>query len=162
MASKPQPLTVGTDAPDFTATTHDGETVSLSALRGSPVALYFYPKDATPGCTAQACNLRDNIDALAAAGVAVVGVSPDGLESHEKFATKHELPFPLVADTDHEVIEAYGVWGEKQNYGKTYMGLQRTTFLIDADGTIVHVFKRPKTKDHTAEILRKLDEATGA
>lgn len=161
MPAKPQPLEVGVDAPDFTATTHDGEKVSLSSLRGTPVALYFYPKDATPGCTAQACNLRDNIDALSAAGVAVIGVSPDDLASHEKFATKHELPFPLVADPDHAIIKAYGVWGEKKNYGKTYMGLQRTTFMIDADGVIAHVFKRPKTKEHAEQVLRKLAEVVG-
>ena len=103
-----------------------------------------------------ACNLRDNIDGLTDAGIAVVGVSPDSLESHEKFSGKHELNFPLIADPDREIIDAFGVWGEKQNYGKTYMGLQRTTFLIDADGVIVHVFKRPKTKAHAEEILSKI------
>jgi len=156
MAAKPQPLEAGTKAPAFTATTFDGTKVKLTDFKGQKVALYFYPKDATPGCTKQACNLRDNIDALTKAGVAVIGVSPDGNESHEKFATKHELPFPLIADPDHKVISKYGVWGEKQNYGKIYMGLQRTTFLIDEAGKIQHVFKRPKTNDHTAEILSKL------
>lgn len=156
MPEKPQPLDAGVTAPAFTATTFDGRKVELTDYKGSKVALYFYPKDATPGCTKQACNLRDNIDALTEAGVAVIGVSPDADDSHEKFATKHELPFPLIADPDHEIIAKYGVWGEKQNYGKTYMGLQRTTFLIDESGTIAHVFKRPKTNDHTAEILAKL------
>ena len=156
MAEKPQPLEVGSLAPDFEVTTHSGDRVSLAALRGSHVALYFYPKDSTPGCTKQACNLRDNIDELTAAGVVVIGVSPDDNDSHEKFSTKHELNFPLVADPDHKVIARYGVWGEKQNYGKTYMGLQRTTFLIDEAGKIQHVFKRPKTNDHTNEILSKI------
>ena len=120
------------------------------------MALYFYPKDATPGCTKQACNLRDHLAELADQGVAVVGVSPDDDESHEKFAGKHELSFPLIADPDHELIEAYGVWGEKKNYGKTYQGLQRTTFLIDEEGVIQHVFKRPKTAAHAEEIISKL------
>lgn len=156
MADKPAPLEAGTVAPGFTATTFDGNTVSLGDYAGQRVALYFYPKDSTPGCTAQACNLRDNIDALSAEGIAVVGVSPDDDASHEKFAGKHDLNFPLIADPNHEIINAYGVWGEKQNYGKTYMGLQRTTFLIDGNGVILHVFKRPKTKDHAAEIISKL------
>ncbi len=156
MAAKPQPLEAGTPAPDFTATTHDGTTVSLSDYRGRMLALYFYPKDSTSGCTKQACNLQENLDGLAEAGVAVVGVSPDSLESHEKFSGKHDLSFPLIADPDHELIGPYGVWGEKSNYGKTYMGLQRTTFLIDAEGVIQHVFKRPKTNAHAEEILSKL------
>ena len=162
MAAKPEPLEAGTKAPAFTATTFDGKKARLTEYRGTKVALYFYPKDATPGCTKQACNLRDNIDALTAAGIAVIGVSPDDNASHEKFATKHELPFLLIADPDHKVIDKYGVWGEKQNYGKTYMGLQRTTFLIDEIGTIMHVFKRPKTNDHTAEILSKLSQVAEA
>ena len=156
IVSKPAPLVAGTVAPDCSGETHDGQTISLKAYAGKMLALYFYPKDSTPGCTAQACNLRDNIDALSDADIAVVGVSPDSLESHEKFSGKHELNFPLIADPDRTIIDAFGVWGEKQNYGKTYMGLQRTTFLIDADGMIVHVFKRPKTKAHAEEILSKL------
>lgn len=156
MAAKPEPLEAGAKAPAFSATTFEGQKVKLSDYKGTKVVLYFYPKDATPGCTKQACNLRDNIDGLTAAGIAVIGVSPDDNASHEKFATKHELPFPLIADPDHKVIDKYGVWGEKQNYGKTYMGLQRTTFLIDEAGKIQHVFKRPKTNDHTDEILSKL------
>ena len=156
MAAKPEPLEAGAKAPAFSATTFEGQKVKLTDYKGPKVVLYFYPKDATPGCTKQACNLRDNIDGLTAAGIAVIGVSPDDNASHEKFATKHELPFPLIADPDHKVIDKYGVWGEKQNYGKTYMGLQRTTFLIDEAGKIQHVFKRPKTKDHTDEILSKL------
>jgi peroxiredoxin Q/BCP len=156
MADPPAPLEAGVEAPAFAAETYDGTTVSLDDYRGRKLALYFYPKDSTPGCTNQACNLRDNLAALAEVGVAVVGVSPDSDDSHERFATKHELPFPLIADPDRKIIEAYGVWGEKKNYGKTYMGLQRTTFLIDEKGTIQHVFKRPKTKAHAEEILSKL------
>jgi len=156
MAAKPEPLTAGTHAPDFAVSTADGQRVSLSALKGQKVALYFYPKDDTPGCTKQACNLRDNLSALSDAGIAVIGVSPDDNTSHAAFTAKYDLTFPLVADPKLEISNAYGVWGEKQNYGKTYMGLQRTTFLIDEDGVIQHVFKRPKTADHTAEILSKL------
>lgn len=157
MAAPPTPLAAGTEAPDFTATTFDGATVSLADYRGRMVALYFYPKDDTPGCTKQACNLRDNLSSLADHGIDVIGVSPDSDESHEKFSAKHELPFPLIADPDHAIINAYGVWGEKKNYGKTYMGLQRATFLIDVDGLIRHVFKRPKTNAHAEEILSKLN-----
>jgi len=156
MAAKPEPLEAGTKAPAFTGATADGSKVKLSDYKGQKLALYFYPKDATPGCTKQACNLRDNIDDLTAEGIAVVGVSPDDLASHEKFADKHELNFPLIADPDRKIIEKYGVWGEKKLYGKTFMGLARTTFLIDENGVIAHVFKRPKVADHTAEILSKL------
>lgn len=156
MAAKPQPLEAGTKAPAFTARTFDGQKVQLSAFKGRKVALYFYPKDATPGCTKQACNLRDNLQTLADHDIAVIGVSPDDDASHEKFSTRQELNFPLVADPDHTIIEKYGVWGEKQNYGKTFMGLQRTTFLIDETGVIQHVFKRPKVADHAAEIISKL------
>ena len=156
MAEKPRPLEAGTTAPDFTATTADGREVSLRDYAGKKLALYFYPKDETPGCTAQACNLRDNDSLLVDNGVAVVGISPDSNDSHAAFSEAHNLTFPLIADPDHTIISAYGVWGEKQNYGKTYMGLQRTTFLIDEDGVIQHVFKRPKTKAHAEEIISKL------
>lgn len=156
MAEPPKPLEAGTTAPTFTSTTFSGDTVALEDYRGRKVALYFYPKDDTPGCTKQACNLRDNLSLLEEHGVAVIGVSGDDDASHERFAGKYDLPFPLVADPDHEVIDAYGVWGEKKNYGKTYMGLARTTFLIDEDGVIQHVFKRPKTAEHAEEIISKL------
>ena len=156
MPAKPQPLEVGTEAPDFTARTFAGQEVTLSGFRGRKVALYFYPKDATPGCTKQACNLRDNLELLAEHDVAVVGVSPDDDASHERFSSTHELTFPLVADPDRKIINSYGVWGEKKNYGKTYEGLARTTFLIDGDGIIQHVFKRPKTAAHAEEIISKL------
>lgn len=150
-------LESGETAPDFTAPTQDGSTLSLSDYRGQWVALYFYPKDDTPGCTKQACNLRDGIGTLEDEGVAVVGVSEDDVDSHEAFAEKYDLPFPIVADPDHDVLDAYGVYGERSMYGNTFMGTARTTYLIDPDGVIRHVFKRPKTGDHTAEILSKLD-----
>lgn len=156
MAAKPQPLEAGQPAPDFTARTFRGDQIDLASHRGRKVALYFYPKDETPGCTAQACNLRDHLDELAAHGVAVIGVSPDDDASHERFTGKHDLTFPLIADPDRRIIERYGVWGERKNYGKTFMGLQRTTFLIDEDGVIAHVFKRPKTAAHAEEIIGKL------
>lgn len=156
MPAAPSPLEVGTEAPTFSASTFAGETIDLTSYRGQKVALYFYPKDATPGCTKQACNLRDHLTELVTAGIAVIGVSPDDDASHERFAEKHDLTFPLIADPDRHIIDDYGVWGEKKNYGRTYMGLQRTTFLIDEDGVIAHVFKRPKTADHAAEILSKL------
>ena len=156
MADKPNPLAAGTKAPNFSGKTYDGQKVKLSDFKGQMLALYFYPKDATPGCTKQACNLRDNLDSLADHGIAVVGVSPDPLDSHEKFAGKHELNFPLLADPDHKIIGAYEVWGEKKLYGKTFMGLQRATFLIDGKGVIAHVFKRPKVADHASEIISKL------
>lgn len=156
MADKPQPLEAGTEAPGFTATTFSGETVSLDALRGRKVALYFYPRDNTSGCTNQACNLRDNLALLDEHEVAVIGVSPDDDASHERFAGKHDLAFPLIADPDREIIESYGVWGEKKSRGKTSEGLQRTTFLIDEDGVIEHVFTRPKTTAHAEEIIAAL------
>ena len=147
----------GTPAPDFTARTGAGESVSLEDYRGRWVLLYFYPKDDTPGCTKQACNLRDNFAALEGAGVAVLGISGDDEASHERFAAKYDLPFPLLADTDHEVHDAYAVRGEKNFYGKKLFGTKRTSFLIDPEGTVRHVFKRPKTGEHAEEVLGKLD-----
>lgn len=144
---------VGQIAPDFEGKTQHGKTVRLSDFRGKKVALYFYPKDDTPGCTRQACNLRDHFAALQEAGVVVLGVSADDVASHERFAGKYDLPFPLVADPEHRILEAYGVWGERTLYGRKFMGTRRTTFLIDEDGKIVHVFKRPKVDEHAREIL---------
>ncbi len=152
---------VGEKAPLFEAQTQGGDTVRLADYQGRKVALYFYPKDDTPGCTKQACNLRDNYQMLLDAGIAVVGVSPDDVASHEKFAGKYDLPFPLLADPTHAILEAYGVWGEKNMYGRKFMGVKRTTFLINEDGVIHHVFKRPNVKMHTAEIMEKF-EAVGA
>ena len=146
---------VGQEAPLFEGTTQDSNTLRLEDYRGRKVALYFYPKDDTPGCTKQACNLRDNYRTLLDAGIAVIGVSPDDVASHETFAEKYELPFPLVADPDREILEKYGVWGERNMYGRKFMGVKRTTFLIDEDGVVRHVFKRPKVSEHTAEILDK-------
>lgn len=158
MAERPAP---GDLAPAFEGSTATGDTLRLEDLRGQWVALYFYPKDDTPGCTKQACNLRDNTSSLSDAGVAVVGVSGDGVESHERFVEKYDLPFPLVADPDRSILKAYGVYGEKSFYGKKTIGTKRTTFLIDPEGVVRHVFKRPKTDRHAEEILERL-EALGA
>ncbi len=158
MTAKAQPIEIGKKAPAFQSKTFTGQKIKLSDYLGGYTVLYFYPKDNTPGCTAQACNLENNMEILKKNGVSVIGVSPDKNESHEKFITKYGLSFPLIADPERKIIYKYGVWGEKQNYGKTYMGLHRTTFLIDPKGKIVHVFSRPKTKEHAEEILAKLDE----
>ncbi len=146
-------LAVGQPAPDFSALDQDGNPVSLAALRGQRVALYFYPKDDTPGCTAQACNLRDHQEELNTHNIKVIGVSIDGETAHKKFAVKYDLPFPLLVDTDKKIVEAYGVWQEKKNYGKTYMGTVRTTFLIDAEGVIEKVINKVDTQDHAAQLL---------
>ena len=145
-------------APAFEGIDQTGATVRLADFAGKPLALYFYPKDDTPGCTKQACNLRDHTGDLTEAGVAVVGVSADPVESHERFAAKYDLPFPLLADPEREILEAYGAWGEKNLYGRKSMGTKRTTFLIGADGRVIHVFKRPKTDRHAEEILAKLPD----
>ncbi|HEX8330575.1 MAG TPA: thioredoxin-dependent thiol peroxidase [Hymenobacter sp.] len=146
-------LEPGQPAPDFTAQDQDGNTVSLSALRGQKVALYFYPKDDTPGCTAQACNLRDHQEELKASNIQVIGVSTDDETAHKKFAMKFDLPFPLLVDTEKKIVQDYGVWQEKKNYGKTYMGTVRTTFLIDENGLIEKVIKKVDTKEHAAQLL---------
>jgi peroxiredoxin Q/BCP len=145
---------LGTVAPDFTAPDQHSQPFTLSSLRGQKVALYFYPKDDTPGCTAQACNLRDNEAQLVAQGIRVVGVSTDDAASHQKFASKYELAFPLVADADKSIVQAYGVWQEKKNYGKTYWGTVRTTFLLDENGVIERIIKRPDTKNHAAQLVK--------
>lgn len=146
-------LNVGDQAPDFEAKNQKDETVKLSDFRGKKVVLYFYPKDNTSGCTAQACNLRDNYADLQKSGYEVIGVSKDGVKSHQKFAEKQELPFTLIADEDTKINQAYGVWKEKSMYGKKYMGTARTTFLIDEEGKIENIIEKVKTKDHTAQIL---------
>ena len=155
--TQPMPA-VGDAAPAFSGPTQTGDDVSLADFAGRPLALYFYPKDDTPGCTKQACSLRDGWADLGAAGIAVVGVSPDDAASHQRFANKHDLPFPLLADPDKEVMGAYGAWGEKNLYGRKSMGVKRTTFLIDGEGTVRHVFKRPDTKAHADQILKKARE----
>ena len=147
-------LKVGNIAPDFEAKNEKGELIKLSDYRGKKVVLYFYPKDATPGCTAQACNLRDNYDALLKAGYIVLGVSSDAEKSHQKLIEKQALPFSLIADTDLKVHEAYGTWVEKSMYGRKYMGTARTTFVIDEQGKIAEVIEKVDTKDHTAQILK--------
>jgi peroxiredoxin Q/BCP len=149
-------INIGQVAPAFSLQAHTGETVSLSNLAGKTVVLYFYPKDDTPGCTKEACSFRDHWSTLQDKGLVVLGVSPDSLESHEKFAQKFQLPFPLLSDPEHQVAEAYGAWGSKSMYGKTVTGILRTTFLIGPDGVVKHVWKKPKTDIHAEEILAKL------
>jgi thioredoxin-dependent peroxiredoxin len=146
----------GKEAPDFTLTSDDGEAVTLSQLRGRPVVLYFYPKDDTPGCTTQACGIRDVHGEIESAGAVVLGVSPDREESHVKFRKKYRLPFTLLADPDHVVAEQYGVWGEKKYMGRTYFGVQRTTFVIDAEGTVKRVLRDVKPATHADDVLAVL------
>jgi len=146
-------LHAGDPAPAFEAVDQDGNLIRLADLRGKKVALYFYPKDDTPGCTAQACNLRDHSEELTAKNVQVIGVSVDGEKSHKKFALKYELPFPLLVDTDKKIVEAYGVWQEKSMYGRKYMGTMRTTFLIDEQGVIEKIIEKVDTKNHAAQLL---------
>jgi len=147
-------LTEGKKAPAFKGKDQNGKTVSLADFKGKKVVLYFYPEDDTPTCTVQACNLRDNFGLLKKNGFVVLGVSPDEEKKHKKFEAKYDLPFTLIADADHKIIDSYGVWGEKQLYGRTYMGLHRTTFLIDEKGIVKKIFVKPKSKSHTEEILK--------
>lgn len=149
----------GARAPGFTLPSDQGGDVSLAGLRGRPVVLYFYPKDDTSGCTTQACEFRDRWADVEAAGAVVLGVSPDPVKSHAKFRKKYGLPFPLLADTDHSVAEAYGVWGDKSMFGRKYQGIHRTTFLIGGDGRIRKVFEKVKPEGHAAEVLAALAEA---
>lgn len=151
-------LQPGDQAPDFTATDENGKTISLADFKGKKLILFFYPKDNTPGCTAEACNLRDNYQMLKEKGFELLGVSPDGAASHQKFKEKFNLPFPLLADTDKAVLKAYGAWGPKSMYGKLFDGVNRSTFVIDENGRIAQVFTKVKTGDHTKQIL----EAMGA
>lgn len=146
----------GQKAPDFTANDQDGNKISLSQFAGKKVVLYFYPKDSTPGCTTEACDFRDNYQGLTAQGIVVLGVSADDEASHQKFIAKHNLPFPLVADTDRKIVESYGVWVEKNMYGKKYMGIARKTFLIDEAGTVTHIIDKVDTKNATAQVLALL------
>lgn len=147
-------LTEGNKAPAFKGKDQNGNTVSLADYKGKKVVLYFYPQDDTPTCTVQACNLRDNFAALTANGFTVIGISPDEEKKHKKFENKYQLPFTLIADPKHTIIEKYGVWGEKQLYGRKYMGLHRTTFLIDEKGIVKKIFLKPRSKQHTEEILK--------
>lgn len=151
-------LTEGKKAPAFNGKDQNEKKQSLADYKGKKIVLYFYPQDDTPTCTVQACNLRDNYSLLKKKGFVVLGVSPDNEKKHKKFETKYDLPFPLIADTDHKIIDKFGVWGEKQLYGRTYMGLHRTTFLIDEKGVIRKIFLKPKSKKHTEEILEAWSE----
>lgn len=147
-------LNIGDKAPNFNGKNQDGKTVQLSDYKGKKLVLYFYPKDNTPGCTAQACNLRDNFGALRKAGFELLGISSDDEKSHSKFIAKFDLPFDLIADTDKVIHEAYGVWVEKSMYGRTYMGTARTTFIIDEKGKIEDIIQKVNTKDHTSQIIK--------
>lgn len=151
-------LKEGDNAPDFTSTISTGESVSLSNYSGKKLVLYFYPKDNTPGCTAEACSLRDGYSELRSQGYEILGVSPDPVAKHGKFINKYELPFELLADEDKSVMNAYGVWGPKKFMGRTYDGVHRVTFVIDVEGKIAKVISKVKTKDHAAQIL---DEMAG-
>lgn len=149
-------LTPGTKAPAFTLPNAQGAPVSLADHLGSIVVLFFYPKDNTPGCTSEACDFRDNFARLTAAGAVVLGVSADGAASHQKFATKYDLPYDLLTDATHEVMERYGVWKAKSLYGRTFLGINRMTFIIDRTGTIAHVFEKVKVKGHVDAVLEKI------
>ena len=148
----------GSKAPAFSGVDQNVNKISLTDFKGKKVVLYFYPKDDTPGCTAQACNLRDNYSELLKKGFQVIGVSADSVKSHKKFEEKFQLPFPLIADEDKKIVEQYQVWGEKQNFGKTYMGINRTTFLIDESGNIKKVIKKPDTQNQTQQVLEAWGE----
>jgi peroxiredoxin Q/BCP len=152
----------GQEAPDFTLPDQDGNQVTLSELRGQTVVLYFFPKADTPGCTTQACGIRDHRNDYAGSGARVLGVSPDTVTAQRKFADKYGLDFTLLADENHEVADLYGVWGEKKMYGKTYMGVQRATFLIDADGRIARVFPKVSPQTHDEVVLEALGELASA
>ena len=151
-----QHLAEGVAAPDFSGINQNGATVSLATFKGKKLILYFYPKDDTPGCTAESCNLNDNYDYWISKGYEVVGISPDSEASHAKFAKKYGLKFNLIADTGKEILESYGVWGEKMNYGKSYMGVIRTTFVINEEGIIEKIFNKVDTKEHTSQISKEL------
>ncbi len=147
---------VGDPAPDFELESDSGETVSLSDFRGRRAVVYFYPRDDTPGCTTEACEFRDRLPAIEERNAVVLGISPDDVESHRAFKEKYELPFTLLSDPDGSVAEAYGAWGEKKRYGKTYEGILRSTFVIDEDGTVQEVFRNVRAKGHGDQVLEAL------
>src|SRR5687767_13649802 len=155
-------LDAGARAPDFTVSSDDGSTIRLKDLRGRPVVLYFYPKDDTPGCTVEACEFRDALPKFEKIGALVYGVSPDDVKSHQKFRTKFDLTFPLLADPEHEVAEKYGVWKEKTMYGRKFMGVERTTFIIDKDGRIARIFRRVKPEGHAEQVRAAIAEVADA
>lgn len=149
-------LSKGQTAPEFTFVTSSGEKKSTASLKGSPYLVYFYPRDDTPGCTTEACEFRDQADAFAAAGLTIIGVSADSEKSHDKFRHKHNLPFPLVSDTELTVCQAFGVWGPKKFMGRTFDGIHRTTFVVDKEGKIAHVYSKVKPEAHAQQILNDL------
>ena len=153
-------LEIGQPAPPFSLESDTGETVSLDGFRGRPLVVYFYPKDDTPGCTRQACGIRDSWAEFGRIGADVVGVSPQDAASHRKFKQKYGLPFPLLADTEHRMAEDYGVWVEKTNYGRTSMGIERSTFVIDGDGKLAAIKRRVKPDEHTAWVLAEVEKLT--
>ncbi|MFO7613383.1 MAG: thioredoxin-dependent thiol peroxidase [Bacteroidales bacterium] len=150
-------MNVGDKAPVIQAEDQFGKTINLEDYKGSKVILYFYPKDNTPGCTAEACNLRDNYQLLMEKGYKIIGVSADSASSHQKFTGKYQLPFPLIPDTDKEIVKSYGVWGKKKFMGREYDGIHRMTFIISEEGDILKIFDKVKTKDHTAQILAEME-----
>ncbi|TLS35689.1 thioredoxin-dependent thiol peroxidase [Pseudalkalibacillus caeni] len=149
---------VGQKAPDFSLKSNSGEEVSLADYKGKNVVLYFYPKDMTPGCTTEACDFRDSHESFSEQDTVILGVSPDPIERHKKFIEKHDLPFLLLADEDHEVAEKYGVWKLKKNFGKEYMGIERSTFIIDKEGNLVKEWRKVRVKDHVEEALNFIKE----
>jgi thioredoxin-dependent peroxiredoxin len=153
-------LEPGQPAPPFSLESDTGETISLESLRGQPAVIYFYPKDDTSGCTKQACSIRDSWGEFGKAGAKVIGVSPQDVASHRRFKEKYGLPFPLLADTGHEMAEDYGVWVEKTNYGRKYMGIERSTFIVDADGNLAAIKRRVKPEEHTAWALGEVEKLT--
>ena len=155
-------LRPGDKAPVFSAKDENGNTINLTDYLGKKVVIYFYPKDNTPGCTAQACNIRDNYDAILDRDIVILGVSADTGAKHQSFIAKYNLPFSLIADVDRELLNLYGVWGEKKFMGKTYDGIHRTTFVLDESHVIVEIINKPKTKEHTEEILEIYKERTGS
>ena len=152
------PLSAGTPAPEFNLVDQNGKKHNLSDYKGEPIVLYFYPRDDTPGCTKEACNFRDDYSEYLEAGVTILGVSPDEVDSHAKFVNKYELPFTLLADSDHLVSERYGAWGPKKMFGREYEGILRTTFLIDGDGNINKVFKNVRPANHSKDVLKVIAE----
>ncbi|MEE1298321.1 MAG: thioredoxin-dependent thiol peroxidase [Muribaculaceae bacterium] len=151
-------MNIGDKAPEILGVNENGEEIRLSQFAGKKIALYFYPKDNTSGCTAEACSLRDNYSELKAKGYEVIGVSVDSEASHRKFIEKHSLPFQLIADTEKKLVSEMGVWGEKSMYGRKYMGVVRTTFLLDEEGCITHIFNKVKTAEHYQQIVNELDK----
>ncbi|MEH7252897.1 thioredoxin-dependent thiol peroxidase [Neobacillus niacini] len=151
-------IEIGKQAPDFTLQAHNGETIKLSSLKGTTIVLYFYPKDMTPGCTTEACDFRDQVVQFTEVDAVILGISPDPVDRHQKFAEKYGLPFLLLADTEHQVAEEYGVWKLKKNFGKEYMGIERSTFIIDKTGTLVKEWRKVKVKGHVEDALTYIKE----